>query len=385
LLACSLTLTAAFVLVDRGALIYNTRDGHALWLLATSRPVNLTYAWPSLFRHGPAHAWALAAAWVVPAAVAWLLLRRVELGGVSYGPWRAAALAAAAMVVVSGATLGSTIAGGADLDRGAAALGVLARGCRDDARAVRTHPFTVTPAREALTGVAVADASRRLASPDAGRWSAIDVPPGRYRLAVASGSNVTGVAEISLGRPDAVLSRCDLQDQPPGLTACEIALPAGASALWVAGDSRLARSGQALSLVADAPGPAAHCDARASRALVQGDATWFVVGGRAWVERGGMWSAGGRRVQLVAGGTPGKAVPMRIRQGAAAGLVRVSAGSWDESRELAAGRTWDLEVPPAAEGRAAAFSVETYSAFRPLDHDPGSTDSRVLGVWIEPR
>ena len=42
LLAASLCLTAALVLVDRGALIYNSRDGHALWLLAASPSVNLT-------------------------------------------------------------------------------------------------------------------------------------------------------------------------------------------------------------------------------------------------------------------------------------------------------------------------------------------------------
>ena len=53
LLAASLCLTAALVLVDHGALLYNSRDGHALWLLAADPSVNLTYALPSLFQGGP--------------------------------------------------------------------------------------------------------------------------------------------------------------------------------------------------------------------------------------------------------------------------------------------------------------------------------------------
>ena len=37
-LRASLCLSATFVLVDHGALIYNSRDGHALWLLAAVSP-----------------------------------------------------------------------------------------------------------------------------------------------------------------------------------------------------------------------------------------------------------------------------------------------------------------------------------------------------------
>ena len=90
LLAASAVLTAALVLVDHGALVYNSRDGHALWLLAANPSVNLTYALPSLFQAGPAAAWRVAGAWVArgDARVVGAAARRGRR--LATGPWLAA-------------------------------------------------------------------------------------------------------------------------------------------------------------------------------------------------------------------------------------------------------------------------------------------------------
>jgi hypothetical protein len=215
------------------------------------------------------------------------------------------------------------------------------------------------------------------------RWSAADVPPGRYRLAAGAGRRVSGTVEVMLGRPDAILSRCVIDDRPAGRTACEIALPAGAAALWIAGDAQLSRTADRLWLEADRPGDPDLCDARAARALVHAGATWFVVTGRAWVEPAGLWTGGGQPVRLVSSGREAL-VRARIRQGAVGGPVRVSAGAWREARELAAGESWDIDVP-GRPGRDVAFTVEAPGGFRPAEHDPTSGDTRLLGVWIEPR
>ena len=383
LLGWSLALTAGLVLDDRGALVYDTRDGHALWLLAASRAVNLTYAWPSLFQGGPAQAWAVAGAWAGAAAAGWLLMRRVELGGVSRGPWRTAVLAAGALSVAAGTTLSWAITSGPAEDPGTATLGVLAEGCHDRRIAIRTGPMRAGPAPGALEGLRVADASRRPAPRGTVRWSAADVPPGRYRLAAGSGRRVSGSVDVALGRPDAILSRCRIDERPGGRTACEIVLPAGAAALWITGDAQLSRTADSLWLEVDGPGDPDLCGARAARALVHAAATWFVVDGRAWVEPAGLWTGGGQSVRLVPAGREA-IVRVRIRQGAVGGPVRISTGGWQQARELAPGERWDIDVPGRS-GRDVAFTVESPAAFRPAEHDPSSSDTRLLGVWVEPR
>ena len=129
LLAASLCLTAALVLVDHGALIYNSRDGHALWLLAADPSVNLTYAVPSLFQAGPAAAWVVAAAWFVAATLDGWRCAGSSVAGRPTGPWLASVLGTAALVVACGASLGWALSPGAPWDAGNGLVAVAARAC----------------------------------------------------------------------------------------------------------------------------------------------------------------------------------------------------------------------------------------------------------------
>ncbi len=382
LLLASVALTAAFVLVDRGALVYNSRDGHALWLLAASSAVNLTFALPSLFQSGPSTALAVGAIWAMTAAVGWLLLRRIELGGVSYGPWRAAVLAIGGLVIGISASAAWAMSRWPPVD-GAATLAVLARACEPGTITVRPEHLSLMNAREAVAGVTVPEASRRSDSRRRARWSARDVPPGVYEIALRSGLNLNGTLTISLGRPEFVLSHCSLGHQPPGPSACLVALPAGASALWIAGDQALDASVEAVDLVVREGGAPGSCRLRAERALVHLDGSWVVTGGRAWVERTGLWTSGSGRVELAAAPADG-IVGVRVRQGGETGRIRLSSGSWNEERQLAAGEVWDLDLPRTQSGLV-TWSVESPAGFRPSDRDRASTDTRLLGAWLEPR
>jgi len=382
LLVASLALTAAFVLVDRGALIYNSRDGHALWLLAASSAVNLTFALPSLFQAGPSTAWTVAAIWGLTATVGWLLLRRIELGGVSYGPWRAAVLAIGALVIGIAVSAALAMSPWPPVD-GAASVAVLARACEPGAIAVGPDHLSVASARDAVAGATISDASRRPDPRRRARWSARDVPPGIYEVVLRSGLNLNGTLTIALGRPEMVLSRCGLGHQPPGPTSCEVALPAGASALWITGDQSLDASVEAVDLVVREIAPPSACGLRAERALVHLGGPWFVTGGRAWVEGQGLWTAGNGHVELAA--APADAiVRLRVRQGGEPGLIRLSSGSWSGERHLAAGEVWDLDLPRSQSG-VVTWAVDSPSGFRPSDRDRASTDTRVLGAWVEPR
>jgi hypothetical protein len=381
LLAASLCLTATFVLVDHGALIYNSRDGHALWLLAAVSSVNLSFALPSLFQGGPAAAWLVTAAWLAAGGVGWIALRRVE--GLSIGPWSAAVLGTSAMVAAGGASLGWALSNRAPWDRGNGLVAVTARACDPDALGARTSPPRVGRLSHLLTATLIPDASRRIAQDAAPRWTGTDLAPGRYRLTLASGLRVSGTVRIALGRPELMLMSCTLVDSAPGATPCEIALPGGASALWVSGDAGIARTVEHLALSMVEPGDPAVCGLRAQRAVVAPSGTLFVVGGRAWTEGTGLWTAGGDQVAVVADRSTSP-VPLRIRQGNAAGAVNVRSGGWADRRDLGPGEVWDVDVPRRTD-RVAVVTIETAAAFRPSDVDASSTDTRLLGAWVEPR
>ena len=81
----SAAITAALVAHDRGAFIYNGRDGHALLLDWLSPTVDLTLGAPSVHRDGAMAAAGDAAIWLAAGAVVaglWLLLARRRPHGV---------------------------------------------------------------------------------------------------------------------------------------------------------------------------------------------------------------------------------------------------------------------------------------------------------------
>jgi hypothetical protein len=384
LLTASVCLTCALVVVDHGALLYNSRDGHALWLLAADPSVNLTYTLPSLFQAGPAAAWIVAAAWLLVATLGWLVLRCVERHRQAAGPWLASVLGISVLVVACGTSLGWALSPGVSWDSGSGLVAVAARACDPRAAGVRSSPAGAGRVGGLLLGVPIADASRRAPHDNTPRWTAEDVPPGRYRLVVLSGLNVSGAVKVALGRPDQILTSCTFADRAPGPTECVIALPAGASALWLDADAAMARTVQRLGMTLVEPGDADACGLRAQRVLTNPAGPIFVVGGRTWTEGAGLWTAGGGEVALVAE-RPASTFSLRIRQGGAAGAINLRSGAWSDARQLAAGEVWDIDVPRRAAGGAVPVTIATAAAFRPSDLDTSSSDSRTLGAWVEPR
>ena len=164
----------------------------------------------------------------------------------------------------------------------------------------RSSPARVGRARGLLTGIPIPDASRR---PPRGRRATL----GGAGCAARSLSPRRRVwpqrvrhRERRAGTARSDVDVLQLVDQSPGPTACEIALPAGASAVWMAGDAALARTAEQLAVTLIEPGAPEACGLRAQRAVVAPAGTLFVVSGRAWAEGAGLWTAGGGEVELVA-------------------------------------------------------------------------------------
>jgi hypothetical protein len=381
LLGASLLITTAFVLVDRGVLVYNSRDGHALWLLAASAATNLTFSLPSLFQGGPPTAWLTAAGWIGSAALVVLALQRVS-AVLSPARWTAAVLAGLLASLSAAATFGWARAGVSGRDAGPGMLAAIALACENTTFAVRTGPFRVNDAYGETAGATVEDASRRpLKMPI--MWSASDVPPGRYRVVARSGLNLSGTLSVAVGRPDAVIRTCAFADASPGTTACDVNLPAGAAGLWLAGDEHLQRTAEsvALSLVWR---DMHECEWRARRAASRDGRLLFVLDGEAFVEPGGLWTRGGGDVTLVVPASDGRA-RLHIRQGGAAGEIRLDARGFGEGRTLESGAIWDADIPVRPTDEYALVTLRSAATFRPADRDPASTDARPLGAWVEPR
>jgi len=105
----------------------------------------------------------------------------------------------------------------------------------------------------------------------------------------------------------------------------------------------------------------------------------------AYLEPGGLWTAGGRTAELVVQAEPGERVAVfTMRAGSESTPVLVTAGGFTVDAELAAGEERDLAIPVSPEG-SVLLTVQAGRGFRPSDADPSSADRRLLGLRLEPR
>ncbi len=391
LVGISLALTAGLVVFDRGVLAYNSRDGHALWLLAAARPVNLTLALPSLFQAGPAEALRLAAMWAGLGAAACVLVRQLDRRRWRDGAWTTAVGFVGVLYLSAAVSVGWALSPHAGIDAGRGAAWVAAHACRSEGRIVTPAGSQSALAqsvdsgpRSRLSGLVIEDASRRPPRDTGPVWAANDLPPGRYRVVLTSSPGATGTARIALGRPDATIAECQMRDQVPAATGCEIVLPAGAAALFIDADAQLRRTTERLALAVEALGPASDCRMRARRAAANGAGVLYLLDGASFVEPGGLWTAGGASVTLAASARGSGVVRLRVRHGAGAGLVTVRSGAWHAERQLAASESWDVDVPRRPQQHSTTpIEVTTTARFRPSDVDSSNGDHRLLGAWIE--
>jgi len=121
-------------------------------------------------------------------------------------------------------------------------------------------------------------------------------------------------------------------------------------------------------------------DAGPAGAMRYGAAVVFVSGG-AYVERAGLWIAGGAEADLFI--VPDRPAPVRlfVRNAPVQNQISLSADGWRQALALAPGdeRLLDLPAPPPP------IHVVSAAGARPVDFEPGSTDRRVLGCWLEVR
>ncbi len=116
-----------------------------------------------------------------------------------------------------------------------------------------------------------------------------------------------------------------------------------------------------------------------------GPALVFLMGGRTYVERQGMWIAGGSSADLVISPDDGAEVHMFVRNPPVENHVTLEGDGWRQHLVLAPREERTVTVPVSTESGAVRLRVTVANGARPTQFEPGSTDTRFLGCWIETR
>ena len=398
-LGTSLAITATLAWTGRGALLYNGRDGFALWLDLIAPAVSLARAEPTVFRGALAATWIQAAIWCAAAAACWWALSRIEkrtgrpdqpppglrrsaeasakAEGLRYssiagsGVWILTTGAAMSVALVAAVQLAWTLSTGPAIEAGSSELRLLAAAC---------EPHLPSPVADRTPQIVVPDASRRPPARDRALWIGHDVAPGRYRLVLNAISASSGTLTVALGRPDVIVATCDVSAVAPGAAACAVDLPAGAESLWVQADGRLRTTVSSVGLALDAPSPAEACDLRARRAVVDGAQVLYVTDGLVYAERQGVWVLGGAEGHFVASGTG--PMKLRLQNGPMVNHIAIWNSGWRDDWDARPGAFHDVQVPRPKSGDDPTFTIAATAGFDSGAAGPGVRGHRSLGVWV---
>lgn len=383
-LGVSAGITAMLLVAERGSFVFNVRDVASPWLAWASQMADLTRAVPSLFRHGPATAMAEIMVWSAAVLTAWLASRLAArawrltqgasalvtlcalAGAVMVGAWGARRIEAASGTRV---TFGQLRA----LDAAVASPG---------ARAVLPESRSIVPAAAALERL-------RLPGDVPGEpgtsWPVLPwLPAGRYRVWADLARGGEFDVAIYGGRADGPFDAWRIAREGAGAVSHDLVLPVGLAAVRLRGDAGAQAAVRGLWLQPDwagwHPGPVAGWRAASARRY-DSVAVYAVKG--AYLEPGGLWTAGGQAAEMVLQMPPGERLAVfTMRAGPVATPVGVRAGRFSLDAELAPGESRRLEIPLSPDG-SALMTVRAGRSFRPSETDPSSGDRRLLGVRLE--
>ncbi|MFO7694181.1 MAG: hypothetical protein R6V57_13925 [Vicinamibacterales bacterium] len=387
-LGVSAGISVMLVAVDRGAFAFNVRGVEAPWLAWASQMADLAHAVPSLFRHGPLTALAEAAVWMAAVVGAWLAARAAaRAGALEAGSAALVALCAVGIAVTAAAEATWRIEGvsGTRITSGQLRALETAGAWRGSRAAVLGSRAAIGggPSLERLRVGAAAAASR-----SADVWMALPfLPAGRYRmwadLAAAAGLDV----QIVAGRSEGPFNSWSIASDGAGAVSRELVLPAAVSGVRVhlRGDAGARAAVRNIWFQPVADGRFAPVTARRAAAAMRYGSLVVYALASAYLEPGGLWTAGGRTAELVVQAEPGDRVAaLTMRAGPLVTRVRVSAGAFSLDAELAPGEERELAIPMPPAG-SVIVAVQAGPGFRPADTDPSSADRRLLGVRLEPR
>ncbi len=295
-LAVSVLITVSIATVERGALLYNARDGASRLLLWLSPLVNLTTGMPSLFQNAPLTAVAHALVWLLAIAMAAGLAAvaaRRNLTPTAVASVLGAAGAASAMLALSVVWRSN----GAAPATPATASAALRQQFNSRSRqlGVRYSPFRFLASSDVVLA-ATRDQWTRADRPLNEPFAMLPYPlAATYELAATIARPGAGRVRVVLDREFGAAWSWPLPDSP-GEWRQTFTLPTPATGLLVDADSATRRAVDRLSLRAlhllDRGGLS---DQRPVHAVRYGPAVVLLLSGHVYVEPTGAWIAGRQR------------------------------------------------------------------------------------------
>jgi hypothetical protein len=213
------------------------------------------------------------------------------------------------------------------------------------------------------------------------------LPAGRYTLAVRGGAAARGTMGLQVGRQGPPLRTwaIDLAPGRPWQTSFE--LPIDATFVGFRATEGLAGAVRELRLV---PERIVNARERLSgretlAALAGASCSLFFHDTHTWIEETGFWTRGRSTAELTI--VPATAHPQKlsVHCGPTAGTVTLTSPGWRSTVAVQPGLVQEVEVPVESAGVAVPMKIETSTGFVPSEHDPSSSDRRVLGCWFEVR
>jgi hypothetical protein len=382
-LVVSVLLTATMAWVDRGAFVFNFRDGMsriAVWL---SPVADLTTALPSLFQNAPRDVLLHAGLWLSAIAIAVAVSAAVGRGSraaaiLGFGlTFEIAAMVAVSFIWQSNDAVVATphVAGPLLLQRYPLEVRQIA---------VAYRPFhrlqpTDLPGRIVLARILAP-------TPQANRESMPRLPAGMYEVAGTTVGPRGGRFRLRTDQASPPIVDWNVASFDTNWKKV-VALPVGVIRLEMDPDAAARNSLRDVSLrwASPASPPEDLRNREAKAGARYGPLVVFLLSGEAWVEPGGIWVAGGSKAEFAVASDAQTPVRLAIRSGALDNVVTVESRTWRRRFEFKPGDETVVQLPIDGRSQATPLRVSATSGFRPVDVDPNSEDARFLGVRIESR
>jgi hypothetical protein len=213
-------------------------------------------------------------------------------------------------------------------------------------------------------------------------FTARDVPAGLYGVQVRPPQEGVGTLMVRVGATPMVLRtiRTELTSGPSSFAG--LRLPTNIRSLTIDGGNTATRSGVAIELRPMGTIKGGSSDS-AHRAAQYESGTAFFLDEHAYPEPTGFWVAGGRESTVILS-THAATRALFVRNAPIDNHVTIDVDGSVQQLMLGPGEE-RLVALPRAELSGLRVRITSQSGFRPSSEEPGSTDMRYLGCWIELR
>jgi hypothetical protein len=390
------TITATIVAVDRGALLYNSRDGQSKLLLWLAPAVNLTTGLPSLFQTSAHRAVENAVVWVGAVAlvvVVTLAAARRRRSDSAPGKRLAAASlvtiagAAAAVCTMAALTLVWQLNAAVPLTADRGALALLSKynaGSRQ--MAMTLSPFARLPLRALPSRLTVADVEPSTVPADEPLLVLRDLPAATYEIQATLAAPTSGQLSVTIDRTFGPQWSWRLAgDQGSFSRTMTLPVPIGAAIIDI---EPAARSTVARLVVAPASGLHASeklSTSRPEHVARYGPAVLFLMSGDGFMESAGAWIAGRSSATFVVTRDDSARLRLFMRTPPVSNHVVLEGEGWRQELSFQPGEEKLIDLPMDPNRRAETLRVTASAGARPTEFERGSSDTRFLGCWIEVR